>query len=126
MKTFAIAAAAALLSTAFIADANAWERRGTAYGPYGGKATVDRHCSGGACETTRTYTAPDGRTWTREQHVTTDGQGGWHREGKATGPNGGTATFGGTGKCSGGVCEYSGGRSGPAGESRWQGSFRRY
>ncbi|MGC2778150.1 MAG: hypothetical protein WA418_21185, partial [Bradyrhizobium sp.] len=40
----------------------------------------------------------------------------WTRSGSVTGPRG-TATFGGSGNCSGGACSWQGGGTGPAGNS---------
>ncbi|UFZ04762.1 hypothetical protein LQG66_00055 [Bradyrhizobium ontarionense] len=40
----------------------------------------------------------------------------WTRSGSVTGPRG-TASFGGSGSCSGGACSWQGGGTGPAGNS---------
>lgn len=127
MKKTILAASAAVLLSAGSAAAQGWERQGTAYGPYGGKATIDRHCDGYSCETRRTYTGPGGRTWTQRGYAERDGQGGWRHQGKVTGPHGGTTTYGGSGRCSGGACSWSGGGTGPHGGS-WSrhGSFQRH
>lgn len=126
MNKMIMIATVALASASFAADANAWQRKGSFEGPYGGKGEFSRECYGGKCTTHRSYTGPRGNTWSRNSTVTTDGQGGWTRQGSATGPNGNTATFGGSGRCSGGTCSYQGGRSGPNGTSSWSGSASRY
>ncbi len=123
MKKIMLAVSAAVLLSAGSAAAQVWERQWQ--GPYGGQGSFERHCDGGSCSTTRSYTGPGGNTWTQQGYAERDGQGGWNYGGTVHGPRG-TTTYGGSGRCSGGECTYSGGGTGPRGGT-WSrsGSFRR-
>ncbi len=129
MRKFIIAATLAASTAAlFAADASAWERNGSVTGPRGNTFSGEAQgsCSGGTCSRSRTITGPQGNIYNRQGRVTRDGEGGYSRQGSVTGPGGNSATYGGSGQCSGGTCSYSGGRTGPAGTSTWSGSGSRY
>ena len=93
-KGAAIAACAALLSMALVAEAEArgrsWNAGGSVTGPRGGTTTWQRsgQCSGGTCT----------------------------RSGTATGPGGGTRSWEQTRACSGGSCTSQGSYTGPGGK----------
>lgn len=100
LRTIAIPAVIAVLSTGVATDTSAWERKGSFVGPRGGTATVDGSgsCSGGACSRSITKTGPQGFSASRQ----------------------------GSGSCSGGSCSGNRTTTGPRGQS-WtrQGSLSR-
>ncbi|MBX2806964.1 MAG: hypothetical protein KTR19_13400 [Hyphomicrobiales bacterium] len=60
----------ALLATATTAHAGEWEEHSrTIYGPYGGKYESHGGCSHGRCETSKSWTGPEGRTVTRKGYT---------------------------------------------------------
>lgn len=127
MRNLMVAALLAVGALASMAgDASAYERGGTFYGAHGGRwdTRVTRECNGDVCYTKRTVVGPRGRVWTRRGTLVRTPYG-WRRHGTGSGPNG-SAHFGGSGSCHDGRCTYSGGRSGPRGDSSWSGSYRRY
>lgn len=124
-----LAAAAVVLSFA-AAGANAWERNGTATGPRGNSRSVESvgGCSGGTCSYGREVTGPAGNSRAHGGSVSgasgEDG-GSWQRGGTATGANGNSVTYGGSGSCSGGICSYESGHSGPNGTVSRSGAISR-
>jgi len=91
-KLLALTAGAFVATTAFAADADAFERRSTVTGPAGNQV----HTQGSIKQT---------------------GPGQWERQRTITGPSGNTATLGATGSCSGGECNINRSRTGPAGNT---------
>jgi hypothetical protein len=69
-KLIAMSTLAGALSIAAAADASAWTRSGTHYGPRG-KSTVQvtGGCAYGTCSRTATRTGPAGNTYTRYSTV---------------------------------------------------------
>ena len=121
--------AAVVLSFA-AAGANAWERNSTLTGPRGNSRSVERAggCSGGTCSYGREVTGPAGNSRTRGGAATgVSGEDGarWQRGGTATGSNGNSVTYGGSGSCSGGICSYESGHSGPNGTVSRSGTISR-
>ena len=119
LETLLSLAAAVVLSFA-VADANAWERNSTATGPRGNSRSVESAggCSGGTCSYAREVTGPAGNSRTRGGSMNgASGEDGasWQRGATATGANGNSVTYGGSGSCSGGICSYESGHSGPNG-----------
>lgn len=128
MKTTLAIATAAFCALTFAAtNASAGEAGGTFTGPLGGQWDVhkERHCSDGSCTYRRSVTGPWGNTRTREGTIRDTGDG-WERRGTIRRRDGGTVTYGGSGRCYDGKCEYKGGRDGPHGKTRWSGEFDRY
>ncbi len=100
-QIMALTASAFLATTAFAADADAWERNSTITGPAGNSAHVEAYGSRG------------GGSWSRNRTI--------------TGPNGNSATLGATGSCYGGECQIERHRTGPAGNTVTRRStIRRY
>ena len=91
MKLAILAAAAAFaFTTAAVpaAQAGSWSTRRT--GPLGGVYQGQGNCANGACESSGTYTGPNGGVWhhSGSAHQTAPGQ--WAGEGRLVGPGGGT------------------------------------
>lgn len=122
-KHILLAFGAAALALAPVLEAEArgrgFNRSGGVTGPRGGQATYEGGgaCSGGSCTRETTVSDPGGRTISREVTATRDGEGGWERDVRVTGPNGGVYTREGQGACSGGDCAFSGTVTGPRGNT---------
>jgi hypothetical protein len=115
MKSLLGFALAASVLTMAVADANAWDRKTSATGPYGNSRSVEAHgeFSGDSCTYKRVVKTPSGETRAVG--------------GKATESNSGTVAYGASGSCSGNSCSYSGGAVGPNGGTiKGSGKIKRY
>ena len=122
-------AAAVVLSFA-ATGANAWEHNSTVTGPRGNSRSVERAggCSGGTCSYAREVTGPAGNSRTGGRSASgASGEDGasWQRGATATGSNGNSVTYGGSGSCSDGICSYESGHSGPNGTVSRSGTISR-
>lgn len=94
-KALLMTAAAALVTLAGVADAEAGSRSGSFTGPRGTTTwQSERSCSGGTCTRSGSVTGPAGNTRSREGSATCQG-GSCAYSGSVTGPRG-TGTYSGT------------------------------
>jgi hypothetical protein len=124
-KALILTLAATSLIAMTVTDAFAWEHNGTVTGPrgYSRSLTGSGSCSDGSCSSSRQVTGPRGNTRTHEGTISRT-ENGWQRNGTVTGPND-SATYQGSGSCSGGNCTYGGSRTGPYGTTTHSGSISR-
>ena len=76
MRTLLTASAlTAAMTIGMIADAMAWERKGSRTGPRGGTSSVEAfgNCSGGSCSRSIMRTGPKGYTATRDSNASCSG-----------------------------------------------------
>ena len=115
-KLLGFAAVAASVLSMAVTDASAWERKSSYADSQGNHRSVEAHgkCDdGGNCTYKRVVKTPSGETRTVTGNLRTD-------------PYGGKVIYGGSARCSGDSCSYSGGAAGPNGYVRGSGTISRY
>lgn len=84
-------------SFGLVAEANAWSRNGTVYGPRGtASVSAQGSCAGGTCQRSISRTGVYGNTVSRSGSVSCNGAGTCSGNRVTTGPYGGTVTRHGT------------------------------